>query len=103
MQISISNESAATAWLKQVLEIDEAYKIAMEEAAHTLEGMNEFASGTLVDDIVNLGHSLLNAGQTIFNCMDEIADTVADVVGKVGAFVDETKDKIKSTFQKLFG
>ena len=103
MQISISNEQAARDWLRQVQAIHDEYKIAMEEAAHTLESMNEFAEGTLVDDIVNLGHDLLNAGQTIFQGIDEIADTVGSIVGKVGEFVDEAKDKIKDTFQKLFG
>lgn len=103
MQISIGNEAAARAWLQEVQGIDEDYKVAMEEAATTLESMNEFASGTLVDDIVNLGHDLLNAGQTIFTAIDEIADTVGNLVVKVGNFVDEAKETIKGAFDKIFG
>ena len=103
MQISIGNEAAATAWLQEVRGINEEYKIAMEAAANTLESMNEFASGTLVDDIVSLGHDLLNAGQTIFSAIDEIADTVGNLVVKVGSFVDEAKETIKGAFNKIFG
>lgn len=103
MQISISNEQAAQAWLREVQAINEDYKVAMEDAAHTLESMNEFASGTLVDDIVNLGHDLLVAGQQISQGIDQIADTVAGVVGKVGEFIDNAKDKIKETFNRVFG
>jgi len=103
MQISIGNQQAATAWLNEVLAINEDYKVAMESAANTLESMNEFASGTLVDDIVNLGHDLLNAGQTIFTAVDQIADTVGNLVTTVGNFVDEAKDKIKDAFNKIFG
>lgn len=103
MQIAIGNNQAAQAWLREVQAINEDYRVAMEEAAHTLENMNEFAEGTLVDDIVMLGHDLLQAAQTIFQGIDEIADTVGEIVGKVGAFVDEAKDKVKDTFNKLFG
>lgn len=103
MQISIGNEQAARAWLLEVQGINEEYKIAMEAAANTLSSMNEFASGTLVDDIVNLGHDLLNAGQTIAQGIDQIADTVGNLVVSVGNFVDEAKDKIKSAFDKIFG
>lgn len=103
MQFSIGNEQAAKDWLREVQGINEEYKIAMEEAASTLESMNQFASGTLVDDIVNLGHDLLNAGQTIFNAIDQIADTVGNLVVTVGNFVDEAKEKIKGAFDKIFG
>lgn len=103
MQISIGNEAAAHAWLQEVRSINEDYKVAMEEAANTLGNMNEFASGTLVDDIVSLGHDLLNAGQTIFTAIDEIADTVGNLVVKVGNFVDEAKETIKGALDKIFG
>lgn len=103
MQISIGNEQAARAWLQEVQGINEDYRIAMEEAANTLSSMNEFASGTLVDDIVNLGHDLLNAGQTIFQGIDQIADTVGNLVVAVGNFVDEAKDKIRNAFDTIFG
>lgn len=103
MQISISNEQAAQTWLREVQAINEDYRIAMESAAHTLESVNQAASGTLVDDIANLGHDLLIASQTIFQSIDEIADTVANIVSKVGTFVDEAKDKVRDTFQKIFG
>lgn len=103
MKISIGNEAAATAWLQEVRGIDEEYKVAMEAAASTLESMNQFASGTLVDDIVNLGHDLLNAGQTIFSAIDEIADTVGSLVVTVGNFVDEAKETIKNAFDRIFG
>ncbi len=103
MQISIGNEAAARAWLEEVRGINEDYRVAMEEAANTLSSMNEFASGTLVDDIVSLGHDLLNAGQTIFQGIDQIADTVGNLVVAVGNFVDEAKNTIKNAFDKIFG
>lgn len=103
MQVSIGNEAAANAWLREVQGINEEYKVAMEAAAHTLNSMNEFASGTLVDDIVNLGNDLLNAGSAIFQAVDMIADTVGKVVVNVGNFVDEAKDKIKEAFNNIFG
>ena len=103
MQISIGNETAAKAWLQEVQGIDEEYRIAMATAAETLQSLNEFANGTLVDDIVNLGTNLLNAGETIFNAMDEIADTVGSLVVQIGNFVDEAKDKIKGAFDRMFG
>ena len=102
MQISIGNQTAATAWLNEVRGINEEYKLVMAEAANTLSSMNEFASGTLVDDIVNLGHDLLNAGETIFKAVDTITDTVGDMVVKVGNFVDEAKNTIKKAFDKMF-
>lgn len=103
MQISIGNADAARSWLMEVRSINEEYQVAMESAAHTLESMNEFASGTLVDDIVNLGHDLLNAGQTIFSAVDEIADAVGNLVTTVGNFVDEAKETIKNAFNTIFG
>ena len=103
MQISIGNETAARDWLREVQGINQEYQLAMEAAANTLESMNEFASGTLVDDIVNLGHELLGAGQAIFEAIDQIADTVGNLVVTVGNFVDEAKQTIKNAFDKIFG
>lgn len=102
-QISIKNQTEANAWLENVKEINQAYNVAMQGAANSLTDMKNMSEGTVVDEFVSLGDGLLNAGQAVFQGIDEIADTVGDVIQEVGKFVDEAKDTIKNVFNNMFG
>ena len=102
-QISIKNETQARNWLQDVQRINEAYDIAMKEAGNSLTDMKNMSEGTVVDEFVSLGDGLLTAGQTVFQGIDEIADTVGEVITEVGKFVDEAKDTIKGVFNAWFG
>lgn len=102
-QISIKNEAQAKAWLETVRAINQDYDVAMQGAGESLVDMKSMSEGTVVDEFVNLGDGLLNAGKTVFNGIDEIADTVAEVMSEVGKFVDEAKDTIKNVFSTMFG
>lgn len=97
-EISISSEQAAKDWLAQVQQINEEFKIAMEEAGKILEAANEAAEGEIIDDLVNLGTNICQAGQLVFEAVDSISDTVADVLSKLGNFIDESKNAIKKAF-----
>ena len=101
--ITISDESAAQSWLNEVQAINEDYKRYMESAAQCLQAMHESASGDLVDSIMDIGNSLLNAAQQTFEAIDAIADTVSKICQTVSDFQDTVKDGIRSLAQKLFG
>ena len=49
--ISIKDEATAKQWLAMVQAINEDYFVAMKDAGDTLSDMQNFADGTLVDDL----------------------------------------------------
>lgn len=102
VQISVKDREEAMSWLQKVMETNELYHTAMEEAGHALTEINEFSEGTLVDDIVNFGTDLMNAGQQIFEGISTIADTVTSLVNSVSDFIDNAKGAIKNALGKIF-
>ena len=87
LQISIKDEASAKRWLETVRDINTDYHKAMADASETLIHMNEFAEGTVVDEIAQYGTNLMNAAQETFGAIETIADTVNTIVGAVGEFV----------------
>lgn len=103
VQIAIKDEQAAKQWLAMVQDINTDYQKAMTDAAETIINMQDFADGTLVDDFVKYGNDLLNAAQTTFEAIDAIADTVNDILGKVGNFVSNAVSGIGKLASKILG
>lgn len=103
VQVAIKDETTAKQWLAMVRDINTDYNKAMTDAAETLINMEEFAEGTLVDDFVKFGNDLMNAAQTTFNAIDSIADTVNDILSKVGGFVDDVVGGISKLVGKILG
>lgn len=87
--ISIKDNASATSWLMNVVAINEQYHRAMKEAADTLTDMQNFADGTIVDDFVDLGSSMLTATESTFNAINSIADTVNKAIGIYDNFKEE--------------
>lgn len=102
VQISVSEEKAANDWLGNVMLINEDYHQAMQEAGETLVDMQNFADGTMVDELVNLGSTMLDAAKKTFDAINTIADTVKQALGLLGGFVEGAKEAIKGVFD-IFG
>ncbi len=102
-QISVKDRESAMSWLNMVTQINEDYHVAMKEASECLVEMQNFAEGTLVDDIVKLGTDLLNAGETIFGAISSIADTVTNIISKLENFVGDAVNTITNAIGSIFG
>ena len=101
--ISINEPTVANQWLNDVKSINEAYKVAMEEAGATLKEMGDFCDGTIVDELVKYGTAICDAGQATFQAIDAIADTVNAVLDKVSNFTSDVVGAIGSAIGKAFG
>ena len=89
VKISIKDENSARSWLSEVVLINEDYHDAMKEAGETLEDMQNFADGTMVDEFVNLGSTILTAADATFQAINSIADTVNSFLSATGNFVSD--------------
>ena len=87
VKVSVKDEASARAWLGEVVLLNEEYHERMKEAGATLEDMQNFADGTMVDDFVDLGSSILTAADATFDAINKIADTVNTVINKTSEFV----------------
>lgn len=87
VKVSVKDEASARAWLGEVVLLNEEYHERMKEAGSTLEDMQNFADGTMVDDFVDLGSSILTAADATFDAINKIADTVNTVINKTSEFV----------------
>lgn len=102
IQISIKDETSAKEWLSMVMGINEDYHEAMKDAADCLKDMQNFADGTMVDELVNFGDGMLNAANKTFDTINQVADTVTNVIEKAKAFTEDVVGGIK-TIAKMFG
>ena len=74
----------------------------MKEASEVLQDTNGFAEGTMVDEFVDLGSTLLRAAENTFSTINKIADTVNAVIGKVTNLQSIVTEGIKMA-KKIFG
>lgn len=102
VKISIKDPESGLAWLNNVTLINEDYHDAMKEAGQTLEDMQNFADGTMVDEFVNCGSKIMTAADATFQAIDAIADTVHTFLDVTGDFVSKTIGVVK-TVAGIFG
>lgn len=103
LQIAVKDADTARQWLEMVQLINQDYHVAMQEAAEVLNDVQNFADGTLIDDLVNFGTELLNVSQVVFEGIDEIATTVTTIIGAVGNFLEEAKSAVSNAVSQIFG
>ena len=103
MNISIKDQAAALSWLNQITLLNEEYHAEMQDAGRTLQQTKEFAEGTVVDELVNLGSSSLDAAQKTFEAIDAIAQTVEKVCSIVGGWQEGIIGKIGGAISSLYG
>ena len=101
--ITINDRSAADSWLREVEAINQDYKSAMDAAAQCLQEMKGDASGDLVDQIADIGGSLMNAAQQTFEAIGAIAETVSKICDLVEDFQEGVKTGLKNLATKIFG
>jgi len=89
VQIAIKDEQAAKEWLAKVQDIDTDYLKAMTDATESLANIEDFADGTMVDELVNYANGLCNAAEKTFNAIDAIAGTVSEIVSLAEKFKSE--------------
>ena len=88
-QISIKDENSARQWLQMVEGINQDYHQAMKDAADCLQDMQNFADGTMVDELVNFGNAMLTAADKTFDTISKISETVNTVLSKVKEFTED--------------
>ena len=101
--ISVKDRSMAESWLQKVVGLNMDYEVAMKEAAETIQGMKDFAEGTMVDDFVNFADNLLHAADETFKAISSIATTVTSVLDTIGDFAKSTMDLIGNVGKKILG
>ena len=103
LKIAVNDRDTAEQWLEIVEAINEDYKVAMEDAANVLKEMQQNADGTLIDEFVNLGDSLLTATHEVFTAISAIKQTVNAILNKVDEFKGAAVENIKGAVTRIFG
>ena len=102
VQISVKDKESANAWLMKVMTINEDYHSAMIDAGDALVDMQNFADGTVVDELVAVGDGIIGAANETFKAINTIADTVNTILGSVGDFVSTVTGWL-GTVGNIFG
>ncbi len=98
-KISIKDRDTAMAWLREIEGLNMDYQTAMSEAGETLVDMENFAEGTMVDELVDAGSKILTAGKATYDAINSIGQTVITVLDVVGEFASGAM----SLFTKVAG
>ena len=102
VKVSVKDKDSANAWLERVMNINEDYHTAMKDAGDALVSMQDFADGTVVDELVAVGESLIGAANETFKAINTIADTVNTILGSVSKFAGEVAGWLGKAAQ-MFG
>lgn len=103
LQVKINDETTAKQWLAGVMEINEEYYRAMEDASAVLTGAKDFMAGTVVDDLYNFGTNLLSAAKATFDAVNTIADTVNSVLNSVASWTTDVLGGLGRLASSLLG
>lgn len=101
LQVSIKDDNSARQWLAMVEGINQDYHEAMKDAADCLQDMQNFADGTMVDELVGFGNAMMTAADRTFDTISKIADTVTSVLSAVKNFTEDIVGGI-SKIAKMF-
>lgn len=96
---SICDAASARAWYDNVQLIHQDYHTAIKDAGDILVDTQNFAEGTIVDDLVKTGHGMLSAAEKTFEAIDSIADTVNKILDIKGEFISGAGAVIKTVAQ----
>ena len=102
MQINIKDRDSATAWLNKVEQTNEKYHNAMRDAGECLSTMSDFCDGTIVDEIVKYGTTMMNAAQKTFEGLSLISGTVNKILDTVTNFTENVVGALGSILGKGF-
>lgn len=102
VKVAVKDKDSANAWLMKVVALNEDYHAAMDEAGVALEDMQNFAEGTVVDEIVEVGQGIITAANETFEAINAIADTVNTVLSTVHNFVSDAAGLL-GTVAQIFG
>ena len=85
-KISIKDRDTAMAWLREIEGLNMDYQTAMTEAGETIVDMENFAEGTMVDELVDCGSKILTAAKSTYEAINAIGGTVVQVLDVVTEF-----------------
>jgi len=103
VQISVKDEDSARRWLASVQAINEDYSATMQEVAQAISDLRDCAEGNLIDEFYFLSRDLLRAGMSVYDEMEQLVDTVNEILGTIHAFVDQSRETIRSVISRIFG
>jgi len=99
--INIKDEVTAKKWLAEVEEINADYHEAMKAAAECLKDMKDFGEGTMIDEFVGFADKMLTASEAIFKAVEQIAESVNEVIKHAKDLTSAVTDIIKQTANKI--
>lgn len=85
MQIRMEGRQAANEWKSRAESLNNRTQTLLNDVSNTLKSVRELSEGSLVDEIVALGDSLLTATTKLMQSMNAIFD----VVNKLLNFLEE--------------
>ena len=102
LKVNIKDDASARQWLQMVEGINQDYHEAMKDAADCISDMQNFADGTMVDELVNFASSLMTAANKTFDAISVISTTVDKILNQVKNFTEDIVGGIKG-IAKMFG
>lgn len=97
MRIAIEGREAAQAWQNEARVLNDETEKTLNDVANTLKSVREFSEGSLVDEIVDLGDSLITATTKLMQGMNGIFDVVKSLLSFLENLISGSSDAVKST------
>lgn len=97
MTIAMEGRAAANQWVNKAKELNERTKRLLDAVSETLKSVRQFSEGTLVDEIVDLGSTLMTATTKLMNAMNEIFNVVNKLLDFLSNLITGSSQNVKST------
>ncbi len=101
MQIAIEGRDAAKNWEAKAKDLNERTDSTLKDVSNLLKSVRDFSEGTLVDEIYDVGTTLVTATTKLMEGMNKIFDVVHGLLNFFAGFFQNASENQGNTKQYM--
>lgn len=103
MKFTYASEGDIKSWIAKSDELARDAYTAMHDTAQLVEEIQQFSSGSLVDELVHAAHGVLEVAKAVTGTFEEISGVIKDVTTAVGNVVESVSGAISGFGKAISG
>ena len=96
MQIAMEGREAADQWKRDTQNLNDRTDKLLREVSTLLQTVKDFSDGTLVDEIFNLGSTVIDATTKLMEGLNQIFGVVDQLLGLLGNLFESVSSATKT-------
>ena len=101
--IALQGRGDAKAWCQRAEGLNHRTEELLKKVGETLKSIEEFADGTIIDELVTFGNRVCTAATKVMEVMQQILNVVNDLLDKIGEFAENVVKTVADVAGKILG